>query len=145
VNGNNGSKAPEKVPDLHKQEAIEASLHPEAETEAFVDQKEALKFEELVVLDGAGRLQIPREYLELLNIGDRVRLERRDGHILVYPVSGRGRAEPVKESEPDFVSLYMEEDLPPEKKGKSLAARLRGISIRPPLRGKIKVERDGNS
>jgi ABC-type lipoprotein export system ATPase subunit len=146
VNGNNGSYSPGKEPAVHKPKPTKVVLQAEAETPVLVDQKEALKFEELVVLDGAGRLQIPREYLESLNIGDRVRLERRDGHILVYPVSGRGRTEPVKASEPDFVSLYMEEDLPPEPKGKSLVARLRTISIRSPLRRERLVEeRDGQT
>ncbi len=49
------------------------------------------EFEELVVLDSAGRLQLPREYLEALNIGDRVRVELKDGGIQIRPVEGRGR------------------------------------------------------
>ena len=42
--------------------------------------------EELVVLDRAGRLQIPKEYLEALGIkgGDKVRVELEDGKISVY-------------------------------------------------------------
>lgn len=42
--------------------------------------------EELVVLDRAGRLQIPKEYLEALGIhgGDKVRVELEDGRISVY-------------------------------------------------------------
>jgi putative ABC transport system ATP-binding protein len=89
-----------------------------------------VEFEELVVLDSAGRLQIPREYLEALNIGDRVRLELKDGQIIVQPVSGRGRLTSRAESEEDFVSLYVEEDLPPEPPEKSIAARLRKLGRR---------------
>jgi ABC-type lipoprotein export system ATPase subunit len=44
-------------------------------------------FEEYVVLDSAGRLQVPREYLETLGIGDRVTLEMADGGILIRPAA----------------------------------------------------------
>jgi len=40
---------------------------------------------ELAVLDGAGRLQLPREYLEQFNIGRRVQLELTDEGILIRP------------------------------------------------------------
>jgi putative ABC transport system ATP-binding protein len=108
---------------------LEAGLP--VETAVVVEHKKPPEFEELVVLDSAGRLQIPRDYLEALNIGDRVRLELRYGQLLVHPVAGRGRSASVVESEPDFVSLYMEEDLPPEPPEKSLAARFRKLSGRP--------------
>jgi putative ABC transport system ATP-binding protein len=90
-----------------------------------------VEFEELIVLDKAGRLQLPREYLEALNIGDRVRLELSAGSISIYPVSGRGRAikEPQEQLE-DLVELYMEEDSPPELDNLPLKSRLRGLSQR---------------
>lgn len=56
-----------------------------------VSAEERGEFEELVVLDKAGRLQIPRPVMEALNIGDRVRLEVREGSVLIHPVAGRGR------------------------------------------------------
>jgi len=38
--------------------------------------------EEFAVLDRAGRVQIPREYLDKLGVGgNKVRLELKDGHI----------------------------------------------------------------
>ncbi|MGI6208885.1 MAG: ABC transporter ATP-binding protein [Anaerolineae bacterium] len=49
-------------------------------------------FEEYVVLDAAGRLQLPREYLEQLGFHDRATLELVEGGILVKPVLGRGPA-----------------------------------------------------
>ena len=49
-----------------------------------------VQIEELVVLDSAGRLQVPREYLEEYDIGDRARLERTPEGILIRPV-GAGR------------------------------------------------------
>jgi putative ABC transport system ATP-binding protein len=42
-------------------------------------------FEELAILDSAGRLSIPRDYLEHFHISRRVRLELVDGGILIRP------------------------------------------------------------
>ena len=87
-----------------------------------------VEFEELVVLDSAGRLQIPREYLETLDIGDRVRVELLDGRIIIHPVAGRKRAAPKpQQAQPNLEELYMEEDLAPETDAKSLMARLRKL------------------
>jgi len=43
-------------------------------------------FEEFVLLDSAGRLQVPREYLEQFNIQGRVILEATEDGILIRPV-----------------------------------------------------------
>jgi putative ABC transport system ATP-binding protein len=45
-------------------------------------------FQELIVLDSAGRLQIPKEYLQQFNIQGRARLEVTEGGILIVPVAG---------------------------------------------------------
>jgi AbrB family looped-hinge helix DNA binding protein len=46
-------------------------------------------YEEYVVVDAAGRLQIPPDLREELGIGGRVTLERtEDGGVLIYPVAG---------------------------------------------------------
>ena len=58
-----------------------------------------VQIEELVVLDSAGRLQVPREYLEEYGIGDRARLERTLEGILIRPVSGRKRARETEGAE----------------------------------------------
>jgi putative ABC transport system ATP-binding protein len=44
--------------------------------------------EEFVVMDAAGRIQIPRDYVEKLGMGRRVRVEMEDGRIVVRPVEG---------------------------------------------------------
>jgi ABC-type lipoprotein export system ATPase subunit len=51
---------------------------------------ENICYREYVVLDSAGRLQLPQEYRELLNIGNRVELDCLPDGILVRPVEGRG-------------------------------------------------------
>jgi hypothetical protein len=49
-------------------------------------------YEEFVVVDGAGRLQIPPDLRAEMDIGDRVTLEQADNGILIRPVAGAGHA-----------------------------------------------------
>jgi ABC-type lipoprotein export system ATPase subunit/bifunctional DNA-binding transcriptional regulator/antitoxin component of YhaV-PrlF toxin-antitoxin module len=53
---------------------------------AEIDEIEEIFFEELTVLDSAGRLQVPKDYLEKFNIRGRVRLEITDNGIMILPV-----------------------------------------------------------
>ncbi len=55
--------------------------------DAFLDEEEEEVFEELTVLDSAGRLQIPKEYLRQFGITGRARLELTEDGILVLPAS----------------------------------------------------------
>ena len=74
-------------------------------------------YEELVVLDSAGRLQIPEDYLEAFRIGDRARVEMTDEGILIRGVEGRQSAARVSEEdewEVQVSGLYVEQDQPPE-------------------------------
>ncbi|HLF89925.1 MAG TPA: ABC transporter ATP-binding protein [Anaerolineales bacterium] len=48
-------------------------------------------FEELVLLDSAGRLQVPKAYRAALNIQGRVRMEMVDGGVLIRPVEADGQ------------------------------------------------------
>ena len=41
--------------------------------------------EEFILVDGSGRVQIPREALQELGLGERARLEVRDGAITIVP------------------------------------------------------------
>jgi hypothetical protein len=74
-------------------------------------------YEELVVLDAAGRLQVPRDYLDELRIGDRARVELTDRGILIRPVAGReavsSRRSEEEAWEVQVSGLYVEEDEPP--------------------------------
>ena len=70
-------------------------------------------FNEYVVLDQAGRLQVPRTYLEEWGIGTRAHLELTDDGILIKPINGK----PVRvdKAQGDLSeSLYAEQDAPPE-------------------------------
>jgi putative ABC transport system ATP-binding protein len=73
-------------------------------------------YEELVVLDTAGRLQVPRDYLDEFGIGDRARVELTDEGILIRPVAGREavtRADEREQWEVQVSGLYVEQDEPP--------------------------------
>jgi ABC-type lipoprotein export system ATPase subunit len=109
-----------------RQPVIEA---PEQQTSGPAAGEAAHKpqeFEELVVLDGAGRLQIPRDFLETLNIGDRVQLELRDGSIVIHPVAGRGRTAAPVEAHTRPEELYVQPDQAPERaEGTGIARALR--------------------
>ena len=50
-------------------------------------------YSEYVVLDSAGRLQVPREYLEEYGVSDRARLERTPEGILIRPVRTENQGE----------------------------------------------------
>lgn len=54
---------------------------------------EEQQFEELTVLDSAGRLQLPKTHLEALGIGGHVRLELSDQSVIIHPVESKGEAE----------------------------------------------------
>lgn len=56
--------------------------------QAVVTKHEEI-YEEVTLLDSAGRLQIPREYIEKFNIKGRVQLEAIEGGILVRPAKIR--------------------------------------------------------
>ncbi len=56
-----------------------------ADPSAQIGEREE-HFEEVILLDSAGRLQVPREYLDQLNIQGRVHLELKEDGILIRPV-----------------------------------------------------------
>jgi hypothetical protein len=59
---------------------------------------QAQHFEELVVVDSVGRLQLPQEYLRRLNIKGRVLLELREGEVAIRPAVGRSQAPEAPEA-----------------------------------------------
>jgi ABC-type lipoprotein export system ATPase subunit len=69
-------------------------------------------FHEYIVLDSAGRLQVPREYLERFGIGNRVTLDVTDEGVLIRPVAGRETT-----VAPLVAGLEGDEPPPPPPKG----------------------------
>ncbi len=77
-----------------------------------------VSYEEYVVLDNAGRLQVPRDFLEEWGIGNRAKVELVEDGILIKPINGAKPEAKEKVREEDLAamgSLYAE-DLPPEVK-----------------------------
>jgi ABC-type lipoprotein export system ATPase subunit len=50
-----------------------------------------VSYEEYIVLDGVGRLQLPREYVDRLGMKGRVRVLMEEDHITVWPEKGNNR------------------------------------------------------
>lgn len=51
----------------------------------FDGTKTEIVHDEYVLVDGAGRLQVPREFLESLNIHERAKILMGEGHVEVFP------------------------------------------------------------
>ena len=66
-------------------ELVEDGTDDSAESQSA---EQLVAYHEYVVLDYAGRLQIPREYLDQLGISDRAQVELTDDGILVKPAVG---------------------------------------------------------
>jgi putative ABC transport system ATP-binding protein len=89
------------------------------------EKREHITLQEFVVLDSAGRLQIPKELREELGIGKRAQLETGDNCIIIRPVLGQGE-EVVKKLtlEEQIAALFTEKPAdPPGKKGRGLINR----------------------
>ncbi|MGI6368589.1 MAG: ATP-binding cassette domain-containing protein [Anaerolineae bacterium] len=72
------AEAQEEGGDESKSATIDATDAPER----------AESYHEYVVLDAAGRLQVPREFLETLGISDRAQVEMTESGILIRPAVG---------------------------------------------------------
>ncbi len=90
-------------------EILRRSVEPATAAEKTAGETEP-DYHEYVVLDSAGRLQVPREYLERLGIGDRATLQLTDEGILIRPAAGR---------QPAVAPLVagLEEEPPPRPRG----------------------------
>ncbi|HEY94292.1 MAG TPA: ABC transporter ATP-binding protein [Dehalococcoidia bacterium] len=53
--------------------------------------EQVVSYEEFIVLDGVGRLQLPREYVDKLKLKGRVRVLMEEDHITVWPEKGNNR------------------------------------------------------
>jgi ABC-type lipoprotein export system ATPase subunit/bifunctional DNA-binding transcriptional regulator/antitoxin component of YhaV-PrlF toxin-antitoxin module len=78
-------------------------------------------FEELMMLDSAGRLQVPKEVREKYGIGRRIRMEETPDGLLLRPVAGEAAPE---------VKRLTEADAPPEEKPRGIKKFLAGLQRR---------------
>lgn len=87
-----------------RQSTMAISPYGEPMAEDGVEEGEEI-FEELVVLDSAGRLQVPKEYLEHLDIRGRARLELTEEGILIRPAPQSVHTQVAEISVADLVSV----------------------------------------
>jgi putative ABC transport system ATP-binding protein len=71
-------------------------------------------YDEYLVVDAAGRLQLPPDLREELGIGDRVTLERADEGILIRPAAG---VQPIVSPESRSTPLAGDDEPPPRRAG----------------------------
>ena len=100
------------------------------DVENKAEAKKEMSFQEYVVLDSAGRLQIPKELREELGIGKRAIMEKRDGTIVIQPVAGQEAGDGARQLsiEEQIVLLFEQDKTPPaaRKPGKQMKKIGRG-------------------
>ncbi len=97
---------------------LERAIVGDAPQEEIVPE-ENVTYHEYVVLDSAGRLQVPQEYRERYSIGDRAELEMVDDGILIRSIAGREGANAAA-GQPGLgeqISRLFADEKPPERKG----------------------------
>jgi bifunctional DNA-binding transcriptional regulator/antitoxin component of YhaV-PrlF toxin-antitoxin module len=70
-------------------------------------------YHEFIVLDSAGRLQIPKELREEMGIGKRAQLEKGDDCIIIRPVAGQGDDQAKKLTLEEQIELLFSEEQAP--------------------------------
>jgi hypothetical protein len=80
-------------PGVPREQLVQILAGGEAAAEDGVREQVEEIFEELVVLDSAGRLQVPKEYLEQFGIKGRVRLELTEEGVLILPAPESAHAQ----------------------------------------------------
>jgi putative ABC transport system ATP-binding protein len=80
---------------------------------------EEISFQEFVVLDSAGRLQIPKEIREQLGIGNRVEMDIEGGKIVIRPVVKEGEMPVRGLTLEEQITLLFEQDQGPKNKNAS--------------------------
>lgn len=86
-------------------------------------------YHEFVVLDSAGRLQIPKELREHYGFGKRAQMETAEGHIIIKPVEGESDSQAKHLSIEEQIALLFEQDTPKQKTGS--VKKLRKASEKP--------------
>lgn len=84
-------------------------------------------FEELLMLDSAGRVQIPRDVLETLGIGGRVRLDVREDGVLLKAVDGHRRTTISATEQLDDMEIFIRDEPLDEERPLPLIQRLRKL------------------
>jgi ABC-type lipoprotein export system ATPase subunit/bifunctional DNA-binding transcriptional regulator/antitoxin component of YhaV-PrlF toxin-antitoxin module len=81
------------------------------------NELEQVTYQEFVVLDSAGRLQVPREWLDELGIEKRAQLEYIENQVIIRPVEGQQKVKTSKHLtiEEQLAMLFSEAPAPKKK------------------------------
>jgi putative ABC transport system ATP-binding protein len=90
------------------------------EAELQATRKEEVTYQEFVVLDSAGRLQIPKELRERLGIGKRAYLEETEDSIVIRPVEGQGDDQSRQLSLEEQIAFLFAQEPTPQNKTENL-------------------------
>lgn len=115
-----GKISTETIRQVNQQISPQGAIQPEV----TVVGSEAVTYHEYVVLDSAGRLQIPREWLEKLNIGKRALLDMDGDAIRIQPIRDQAHAGPARRLTLDEQLALLFSEEPPQPR-KSLLSRFR--------------------
>jgi putative ABC transport system ATP-binding protein len=83
-----------------------------ARAQSSLEREGSPQLEEYILLDSAGRLQVPKYILEALNISDRVRLELNNDTAVIHPVEDHNSAKnfnPEKHENEHMINLVSNE------------------------------------
>ena len=112
-----GKISTETVRQVSQLEKIMAGdRHPEGHETPL---KEEVTYHEFVILDSAGRLQIPKELREQLGIGRRAQLDKVDDGILIRPVETESETAGKHLSLEEQIALLFEAEATPPQKARS--------------------------
>jgi len=117
-----GKTSTETIRQVRELEAVMAGS-PAQDGVTKLDLRQEVTYQEYVVLDSAGRLQVPKEWLEELGIGKRARLELGDDAVLIHPVPGEAPHPGMRSLsiEEQIAMLFAEKPQQPARKRRSLA------------------------
>ena len=110
---------------------VKAMVGNASDVDYATSEEEAVRYAEYVVLDGAGRLQLPREYLERLGIRSRATVELAEEAILVKPADQQGRPlDAQHEREIEVASLFRDDEPPPARRRSGVVGAFRTVTAR---------------
>lgn len=113
-----GKISTETIRQVSQLEQVMVGEHKPSEGEKSPENElvEHVSFKEYVVLDTAGRLQIPKELREELGIGKRAYLEMGENSIIIRPVEGEGDESGKHLTLEEQIALLFASEQAPQKK-----------------------------
>ena len=104
---------------------LERAMVGESSARIEMAEAEEVTYHEYVILDSAGRLQLPKEYLEQFGIGDRAQVDVGEDGIIIQPIGGRAAGnESGQEALEDQIARLFADEQPPERR-RGFLTRLR--------------------